>query len=81
MSDHESAFSDSFWERGLSAPSYTRPPEFRGHTVPEVLLSGDHKRIAEWRAREGERLTNDRRARGGKGESGSTGGQGGGGEG
>ncbi|HEY2026288.1 MAG TPA: tRNA (guanosine(37)-N1)-methyltransferase TrmD [Gemmatimonadaceae bacterium] len=81
MSDHESAFSDSFWERGLSAPSYTRPPEFRGHTVPEVLLSGDHKRIAEWRAREGERLTNARRARGGKGESGSTGGQGGGGEG
>ena len=30
MSDQESAYSDSFWERGLSAPSYTRPPEFRG---------------------------------------------------
>lgn len=60
MSDQESAFSDSFWERGLSAPSYTRPPEYRGHTVPDVLLSGDHRRIAEWRAREGERLTRER---------------------
>ena len=51
MSDHDSAFSDSFWERGLSGPSYTRPPEYRGHAVPEVLLSGDHKKIAEWRQR------------------------------
>ena len=59
MSDHESAFGDSFWERGLSAPSYTRPPEYRGHVVPEVLLSGDHKKIAEWRVREGERLTQE----------------------
>jgi tRNA (guanine37-N1)-methyltransferase len=62
MNDRESAFGDSFWERGLSAPSYTRPPEYRGHVVPDVLLSGDHKRIAEWRAREGERLTRERRA-------------------
>jgi len=61
MSDHESAFGDSFWERGLSAPSYTRPPVFRGHTVPDVLLSGDHARIAEWRRAEGERLTRERR--------------------
>ena len=65
MSDHESAFSDSFWERGLSAPSYTRPPVFRGHAVPDVLLSGDHARIAEWRRSEGERLTRERRARDG----------------
>jgi tRNA (guanine37-N1)-methyltransferase len=64
MSDHESAFGDSFWERGLSAPSYTRPPEYRGHGVPEVLLSGDHKKIAEWRAREGERLTQESRREG-----------------
>jgi tRNA (guanine37-N1)-methyltransferase len=50
MSDHESAFTDSFYAgRGISAPSYTRPPEYRGHTVPEVLLSGDHARIARWR--------------------------------
>ena len=57
MSDHESAFGDSFFERDLSAPSYTRPPVFRGHAVPEVLLSGDHKRIAEWRAEEARRLS------------------------
>jgi tRNA (guanine37-N1)-methyltransferase len=63
MSDHESAFGDSFWERGLSAPSYTRPPEYRGHTVPDVLLSGDHQRIAAWRRSEGERLTRERRER------------------
>ena len=61
MSDQESAFGDSFWERGLSAPSYTRPPVFRGHAVPDVLLSGDHARIAEWRRAEGERLTRERR--------------------
>jgi tRNA (guanine37-N1)-methyltransferase len=60
MTDHDSAFTDSFWERGLSAPSYTRPPEYRGHGVPEVLLSGDHKKIAQWREREGERLTRER---------------------
>lgn len=57
MSDHESAYSDSFYNRELSAPSYTRPPEYRGHTVPEVLLSGDHKKIAEWRAAEAARLS------------------------
>src|SRR5580693_445474 len=60
MSDLESARGDSFYERGLSAPSYTRPPEYRGHVVPDVLLSGDHKRIAEWRRGEGERLTRER---------------------
>jgi tRNA (guanine37-N1)-methyltransferase len=60
MSDHASAFGDSFWERGLSAPSYTRPPEYRGLVVPEVLLSGDHGKIARWRFLEGERLTRER---------------------
>jgi tRNA (guanine37-N1)-methyltransferase len=63
MGDLDSAYTDSFWERGLSAPSYTRPPEFRGHTVPEVLLSGDHARIARWRVEEGERMTRDRATR------------------
>jgi tRNA (guanine37-N1)-methyltransferase len=60
MSDHESAFGDSFWERGISAPSYTRPPEYRGHVVPDILLSGDHGKIARWRETEGERLTRAR---------------------
>jgi len=60
MSDHDSARTDSFYDdSGLSAPSYTRPPEFRGYAVPEVLLSGDHKKIAEWRRIEGERLTRE----------------------
>jgi len=65
MSDLDSARGDSFFERDLSAPSYTRPPVYRGHAVPEVLLSGDHKRIAEWRRQEGNRLT-ARRNDGGK---------------
>jgi tRNA (guanine37-N1)-methyltransferase len=60
MSDHASAHGDSFWKRGLSAPSYTRPPEYRGHAVPEILLSGDHARIAQWRKDEGDRLTRAR---------------------
>ena len=61
MSDLDSARTDSFWEEGgLSAPSYTRPAEFRGYRVPDVLLSGDHARIAAWRRAEGERLTRER---------------------
>jgi tRNA (guanine37-N1)-methyltransferase len=60
MSDHDSARGDSFYDRGLSAPSYTRPPEFRGHAVPDVLLSGNHAEIEKWRAAEGERLTRSR---------------------
>ena len=36
MSDHDSAYGDSFYGRGLSAPSYTRPPEYRGHRVPAL---------------------------------------------
>lgn len=61
LGDHESASTDSHYDGVLSPPSYTRPPEFRGHAVPEVLLSGDHAAIAEWRARESERLTRERR--------------------
>jgi tRNA (guanine37-N1)-methyltransferase len=62
MSDIESAQTDSFYERELSAPSYTRPPDYRGFKVPDVLLSGDHKKIAEWREREGKRLSAKRSA-------------------
>lgn len=62
MSDIDSARTDSFHERGLSAPSYTRPPDYRGFGVPPVLLSGDHKRIADWRVSEGVRLTRARDA-------------------
>lgn len=50
MSDLDSARGDSFFQgREISAPSYTRPPVFRGHAVPEILLSGDHAKIAKWR--------------------------------
>ena len=63
MSDHESANGDSFFDRDLSAPSYTRPPVYRGHAVPDVLLSGDHQRIAAWRADEASRLSQLRRGR------------------
>ena len=60
MSDLDSARGDSFYERGLSAPSYTRPPDFRGHKVPDVLLSGNHAEIERWRRDEGARLTERR---------------------
>lgn len=62
MSDLDSARGDSFFDRGVSAPSYTRPPDFAGHAVPDVLLSGDHRRIAAWRDAEGVRLTRERLA-------------------
>ena len=61
LGDHESAASDSHYEGLLAPPSYTRPPSYRGREVPEVLLSGDHDKIAAWRAAEAERLTRERR--------------------
>ena len=61
LGDHESAATDSHYEGLLSPPSYTRPPLCRGLAVPEVLLSGDHAKVAEWRRAEAERLTRARR--------------------
>ena len=62
LGDHESASSDSFYDGdAISAPSYTRPAEYRGMSVPEVLRSGDHRRIQAWRREKSERLTRDRR--------------------
>ncbi len=61
LGDHESASSDSHYDGLLSPPSYTRPPEYQGRTVPEVLLSGNHAAIAAWRQAEAERLTRERR--------------------
>jgi ABC-type sugar transport system ATPase subunit len=52
LGSEESGLEESFsaeLEGGLEYPHYTRPAEFRGWEVPEVLLSGDHARIAEWR--------------------------------
>jgi tRNA (guanine37-N1)-methyltransferase len=61
LGDHESAATDSHYEGLLSAPSYTRPPSYRGLDVPAVLLSGNHEQVARWRASEAERLTRERR--------------------
>ena len=61
LGDHESAATDSHYEGLLAPPSYTRPPSYRGLDVPEVLLSGDHDKIAAWRAAQAERLTRERR--------------------
>lgn len=62
MGAHESAATDSFYDDGLlSPPSYTRPAEYRGMKVPEVLLSGDHAKVEAWRNEQSERLTRERR--------------------
>ena len=54
--------SESFGREGLlEAPQYTKPPEFRGMKVPEVLLSGDHSKIEAWRKSEARRLTEKER--------------------
>ena len=57
----ESAEADSFSEALLDAPVYTRPEEFRGHRVPDILLSGNHEQIRLWRRREALRRTLARR--------------------
>ncbi len=49
IGDSTSALSDSFQDGLLSAPVYTRPADFRGHRVPDVLLSGNDKMISEWK--------------------------------
>ena len=70
IGDHDAAATDSFYDgQQLSAPSYTRPPEYRGHVVPEILRCGDHAKIEAWRAAEAERLTRERQRRDGNGES------------
>ena len=61
LGDDESAHQDSFAGGLLEGPQYTRPPEFRGMRVPEVLLSGDHGAIAVWRAEQARRRTRERR--------------------
>jgi tRNA (guanine37-N1)-methyltransferase len=62
LGTHEAAAGDSFYDEGLlSPPSYTRPAEYRGLGVPDVLLSGDHAKVQSWRRQEAERLTRERR--------------------
>lgn len=61
LGDIESAESDSFQDGLLGPPSYTRPEEYRGMRVPEVLLSGDHEKIRLWRRRAALVATRERR--------------------
>jgi tRNA (guanine37-N1)-methyltransferase len=61
LGDPAATFEDSHAEGLLEYPHYTRPPEFRGHAVPEVLLSGHHAEITHWRRREALRRTWQRR--------------------
>lgn len=57
----ESLAEESFEEGLLEYPHYTRPREWEGRSIPDVLLSGDHKRIADWRRSERLRITRERR--------------------
>lgn len=57
----DSAIQESFEQGLLDFPQYTRPREFRGMTVPDVLLSGDHGAVERWRRTESERLTEEHR--------------------
>ena len=61
MGSAASLSEESFASGLLEYPQYTRPREWEGRAIPEVLMSGDHKRIAEWRRAEAERLTAERR--------------------
>ena len=61
LHDGESLLDDSFQEDLLGTPQYTRPAEFRGMKVPEVLLSGNHAEIARWRAEQQVERTRVRR--------------------
>jgi len=56
-STEEESFSDGLLEH----PQYTQPRDWRGHAIPDVLLSGNHAEIAKWRRAEAERLTRERR--------------------
>ena len=61
LGDEQSALDDSFSEDLLEAPHYTRPAEFRGWKIPEVLLSGNHAAIAKWRAEQAKKRTRENR--------------------
>jgi tRNA (guanine37-N1)-methyltransferase len=61
MGKQESSAEESFEQDLLEYPHYTRPREWEGRTIPDVLLSGDHAKIAEWRRAEAERITRERR--------------------
>ncbi|MEX0608694.1 MAG: tRNA (guanosine(37)-N1)-methyltransferase TrmD [Balneolaceae bacterium] len=61
LGDAGSALNDSFQDGLLEAPVYTRPAEFKGLKVPEILLSGDHKKVEAWKKEQSEKRTKERR--------------------
>jgi tRNA (guanine37-N1)-methyltransferase len=61
LGEGESALDESFSSRLLEYPQYTRPSEFRGWKVPDILLSGNHRAIREWRETQALRKTRERR--------------------
>jgi len=61
LGDEQSAYEESFSHSLLEYPQYTRPADFRGMKVPEVLMSGNHAQIARWRAEQARLRTGERR--------------------
>lgn len=61
LNDETSALFDSFQDNLLAPPVYTRPVDFRGWKVPDVLMSGDHKKIEEWRHEQAVKRTESKR--------------------
>jgi tRNA (guanine37-N1)-methyltransferase len=61
LGDEQSAGDDSFASGLLEGPQYTRPPEYHGMRVPDVLLSGDHAAVAKWRTEQARQRTKERR--------------------
>ena len=61
LNDETSALTDSFQDNLLAPPVYTRPEDFRGWKVPDVLMSGNHKLIEEWRMEQAQKRTKERR--------------------
>lgn len=61
LNDETSALFDSFQDNLLAPPVYTRPVDFRGWKVPEILMSGDHRKIEEWRHEQSVKRTKERR--------------------
>ena len=61
LGNAESAVEESFSTGLLEHPQYTKPAKWKGHAIPQVLLSGNHAKIAAWRKAEAEKITKMRR--------------------
>ncbi|MBL4766841.1 MAG: tRNA (guanosine(37)-N1)-methyltransferase TrmD, partial [Rhodobacteraceae bacterium] len=61
LGNHESTVQESFSSGLLEHPQYTRPAEWKGRTIPDVLMSGHHGKVAEWRQHQSEEITRQRR--------------------